>query len=261
MENALVFVQEIVTEALKFQCSVTSVDQLCCGTVEKVVSDVNERGETISGGTYGACATTYLSPLLLNGEPSQTNSVKQWSSQNIGALGNKTKEEALSCLTSAPLLEDLSKWTHWDLVFKPQHGELDQFIEREGRHSGLHVLELSSGALLRIDPGGSHQKFLEALEAQDPVATSGQLVSIVTVQGSIHEVSRELLGSHVQTALNRMAVHSSESAGETSDHTLSACRFVYLCLVRIPLKICQFLANEVCITCSIHVVYILYKYM
>ena len=188
---------------------------------------------------------TYLAPLLVNGA-SSGDSRKQRSSPSLGPLGHKSKEDTLSCLSSAPLLEDLASWSHWDLVFRPQHGDLAKFVAEEGSRSELHVLEVSPGVLLRVDPQASHQKFLEAVEARDPVGTSGQLVSIAVQQGSIHEVSMKLLGSHVQTALDRMM--ASESAGSGQDGgepTARATEFVYRCIVRIPLKLCQFMAKEV----------------
>ena len=49
--------------------------------------------------------------------------------QQVGLLGTQSLERALGCLNSAPLLEDLAEWTHWDVVFEPEHGDLKSFIE------------------------------------------------------------------------------------------------------------------------------------
>lgn len=48
----------------------------------------------------------------------------------VGLLGEISKVQALACLMSCPLLEDLSEWSQWDLVFKPFHGSLKEFIQR-----------------------------------------------------------------------------------------------------------------------------------
>ena len=233
--------QETVSATLKLQCSVTTVDQLCCGSIEKLISDVSDK---TGAGTATHSSVTYLAPLLVNG--ASKDCLKQQSCLTpLGALGHKTRDEALSCLSRAPLLEDLASWSHWDLVFQPQHGDLAKFIEEEGPCCGLHVLEVSPGVLLRVDPQASHQRFLEAVEARDPINTSGQLVSIVVQQGSVHEVSMQLLGSHVQTALDRMTSESAQSGQTSGQQTLPATEFVYCCLLRIPLRICQFLAKEV----------------
>lgn len=48
----------------------------------------------------------------------------------VGRLGEVSKTQALASLLSCPLLEDLSEWSQWDLIFKPSHGSLREFIER-----------------------------------------------------------------------------------------------------------------------------------
>ena len=232
--------QNIVSETLKLQCGVSTVEQIHCGSIEKLISDVNveERaGASVATQRY----VTHLAPLLVNGTRDK-DSYKQWSSPSLGVLGLKTREDAISCLRCAPLLEDLGLWSHWELVFKPQHGDLSQFIEREGEQSGVCALEIKPGVLLRVDAEASHQKFLQAVEANDPINTAGQLVSLVVQQGSVHEVSLQLLGSHVETALEKL---SSRSAEGGVDGALLATQFIYHCLLRIPHKICHFLSKEV----------------
>lgn len=53
----------------------------------------------------------------------------------VGRLGEMSKEQALSSLLCCPLLEDLSEWSQWELVFKPSHGPLKDFIERNAGES------------------------------------------------------------------------------------------------------------------------------
>lgn len=54
----------------------------------------------------------------------------------MGRLGEMSKAQALASLLSCPLLEDLSQWSQWELIFKPLHGSLKEFIERNaGRES------------------------------------------------------------------------------------------------------------------------------
>lgn len=48
----------------------------------------------------------------------------------VGHLGEVSKAQALASLLSCPLLEDLSEWSQWELIFKPSHGSLREFIER-----------------------------------------------------------------------------------------------------------------------------------
>lgn len=48
----------------------------------------------------------------------------------MGRLGEISKFQAMECLLSCPLLEDLSEWSQWELIFKQSHGSLKEFIER-----------------------------------------------------------------------------------------------------------------------------------
>lgn len=54
------------------------------------------------------------------------------SDRSTGPLGHKTKDQALACLQSCPLLEDMASWSHWDLVFKPELKELKDFVQKYG---------------------------------------------------------------------------------------------------------------------------------
>lgn len=230
-------------ETLKLQCGVTAVDQIHCGNIEKLISDVTVQ-EKVEGSKTTQPSVTYLAPLLVNGA-SESNLYEQWSCPPLGVLGHKSKADAVDCLSQAPLLEDLAQWSHWDLVFRPQHGDLARFIAREGTLNALHALEIAPGTLLRIDPQASHQKFLQAVETLDPINTSGQLVSIVIQQGSVHELSMKLLGNHIQTALDRLVLVSVQSSAASTNATLLATQFIYGCLVRIPYKISHYLSKEV----------------
>ena len=241
-----------MSETLKLQCGVPAVDKLNCGSIEKLIADVavQERAEV----TESACrGVTYVAPLLMNGG-SISDSHKLWSGPNLGVLGHRSVSDAVACLKCAPLLEDLSQWSHWDLVFKPEHGELADFIERERPQHGLHALEITPGILLRVDPDASHQKFLQAVEAYDPINTAGQLVSIVVQQGSVHEMSSQLLGNHVQTALDKLVSGPAQPSCGGDDHTQLAMQFIYHCLIRIPHQISHFISKEV----SIHYVLLTY---
>lgn len=233
-----------MTETLKLQCGVAAIDQIYCGSIEKLINDVAMHKKK-EGMAHQRCVM-HLTPLLVNGA-NDSYSYKQWSCPSVGVLGHKTCHDAITCLKRAPLLEDLAYWSHWGLVFKPQHGELANFIEREGPQNGLHALEIAPGTLLRVDPEASHQKFLEAVEAMDPVNTAGELVSIVVQQGSVHELSVQLLGNHIQTALERLVSDSAGSTERTLDGTQLAAQFIYRCLIRIPHKISHFLSKEVCV--------------
>lgn len=57
----------------------------------------------------------------------------------VGRLGEMSKAQALASLLSCPLLDDLSEWSQWELIFKPVYGSLKDFIERNAGKS-LHKM-------------------------------------------------------------------------------------------------------------------------
>ena len=186
-------------------------------------------------------AVAYLSPLLLNGDISL-----QESKNSVGVLGHQSREDALSCLQSAPLLEDLKQWSHWNLIYQPQHGRLEQFLQTEFDNrstSAVHALEVEPGKLIKIEPNSSMSDFVASLDPDcpDPVNTAGHLVSLIVKRGSTLDISVQLLACHVTTCLEKMAAsHSNEE--ETKDVVAD---FVYRILIRIPFKLCKLLASEV----------------
>ena len=60
--------------------------------------------------------------------------------QKVGIIGHTTKDKALACLQNCPLLEDLSEWSLWDVVFGPELGNLKDFIQKYG---GSHVVTIN----------------------------------------------------------------------------------------------------------------------
>lgn len=62
----------------------------------------------------------------------------------VGQLGDMSKAQALASLLSCPLLEDLSEWSQWDLIFKPQHDSLKDFVER---NAGINLMSTTVGSV------------------------------------------------------------------------------------------------------------------
>ena len=69
---------------------------------------------------------------------SRRNESKQ---KEVGLFGPQSLESALACLLSAPLLEDLAEWSHWTMVFEPEHGTLKAFLEK---NPGMAVVPIST---------------------------------------------------------------------------------------------------------------------
>ena len=236
----------MVATAIKLQFGVTLVEDLGCGNIDKLMAEEESLRHQASSSMP---VIAFLSPVLVNDEPGEARVAQP----TVGILGHQTREDALDILQKAPLLEDLTEWSHWELVYKPQLGNLSDFLYKEASMAGaknsnlVHALELSSGKLLRICPNSSIQDFIEAVEASDPIGTAGHLVSMIVKRGSVREVSMQLLASRVETALEKLRA-STDMADNWNQSADIATRFVYDCLLRIPLEICNIVASMVCTT-------------
>ena len=226
------------------QFGVESFEDLGCGTVHKIMSECQTSQQVVH-----ASALSYLSPLLLNGDV-----CLQESKHGVGILGHQSREDALSCLRKAPLLEDLRQWSHWELIYQPEHGDLEVFLQRELEHrpaSAVYALEVAPGRLIRIDPNCTMSDFIVALssDSPDPINAAGYLVSLIVKRGSTQDISVQLLASHVTTCLERIVASHSSEEEEAGD---AAAWFVYSTLIRIPFKLCKLLAKEVRLVVSIN---------
>ena len=65
------------------------------------------------------------------------------SERQVGILGHQTREQALACLQTCPLLDDLAEWSHWALVFEPELGGLKDFVQKYG---GIHSLTITGNS-------------------------------------------------------------------------------------------------------------------
>jgi len=105
---------------------VTSVSELCCSSIDKLINDttVLERKQQV-----GLVVQGVVSLISLNGVRDR-DAYEQWFWPTVGVLGHRTAKDALSCLQRAPLMEGLSTWLHWDLVFQLQLGSLREILEQ-----------------------------------------------------------------------------------------------------------------------------------
>uniref|UniRef100_A0A8C5H5H6 Uncharacterized LOC114481634 n=1 Tax=Gouania willdenowi TaxID=441366 RepID=A0A8C5H5H6_GOUWI len=188
-----------------------------------------QRQKSLAGG--GLSPIFYEAALLASNEGCEI----------VGRLGEKSRDQALACLLSCPLLDDLSEWSQWELIFKPLHGSLKSFIERHAANTGLTALEVTPGVLLRITTHTGDKHFSSSAAALDPVGTAGHLVSMVAANG-IANAPTALLANHLQNSL------ATAVAAEAEDDMLCYSRvanFLLTCLTRIPSRICQTLLQQV----------------
>ncbi|XP_026207843.1 uncharacterized protein wu:fj29h11 isoform X2 [Anabas testudineus] len=163
----------------------------------------------------------------------------------VGFLGEMSKAQALASLLSCPLLEDLSEWSQWELIFKPLLGSLKDFIERNAADTGLAALEVTPSLLLRITTHTGDKYFSSATMVLDPVGTAGHLVSMVAADGIINAPTA-LLANHMQSSLAAAVAIEDLSQDEEDVSCYSrVAKFLLACLARIPTKICQALLQQV----------------
>ncbi|XP_078729132.1 uncharacterized protein LOC144944648 isoform X2 [Lampetra fluviatilis] len=200
--------------------------------------------------------------------PGMTRSDGSWDVQKsqagLGVQGNVGADRALQCLLTAPLLEDLAAWSHWELLFEQKHGPLKEFIESVcsgkvaklgekaaakavlAEVSELLALEVQPGLLLRVAAEPSPEKFAEAALHRDPVVSVAQLVSLVAAQG-LSEAPLALLANRIEVVLTIMAEEKVDlyTAGGMQGGAITAAHFVLDCLCQIPLQLCKDLAQQV----------------
>ncbi|XP_057182526.1 uncharacterized protein LOC130549349 isoform X2 [Triplophysa rosa] len=162
----------------------------------------------------------------------------------VGLLGEVSRDKALACLLTAPLLQDLEEWSQWELVFQPNHGSLKEFIDKYCGKTELLALEVSPGVLLRVtaDTGAAH--FSKAALALNPVGTAGHLVSIVVADG-IPNTPTALLANHMESALNVAVAQEEITPGENGYSYHAVARFVLECIAQMPTRICKELLQQV----------------
>ncbi|KAL8608369.1 hypothetical protein ACOMHN_002602 [Nucella lapillus] len=184
--------------------------------------------------------------------------------REVGMLGHQTRDAALACLQSCPLLEDLERWSHWSTVFEPQCGSLKDFLQKYGGVHTIHTdggqktittdiiaLETQPGCLLRLVSSTSPQQFETALHQGDARTACGHLASLVTANRGVQHTPMALLANHTRAAL--FVLHTSSSdvpggpggPGAQSGAGDPAIQFVLHCLLMLPLRLCLALANQV----------------
>lgn len=200
------------------QFQVTSIEHLQCGNVDKLINDAGQQSQKSSA------TITYQLPLLDQQQTSQA-----------GVLGVQTPHDALECLKKAPLLVDLANWSHWELVYAPHLGSLSQFLI-EHCNGIVHALEVAPGRLFRVALNTSVSEFIKALNSTDHVGTAGHLASLVVKSGSVSDVPVQMLATHVRTKLEQLITEQNQD---------TVVQFIFLCLIQLPLLMCQLLAPEV----------------
>ncbi|XP_062381766.1 uncharacterized protein wu:fj29h11 isoform X2 [Sardina pilchardus] len=190
------------------------------------------------GGPVAPSVVRYEAPLM----PKVTG--ERAVGESVGVLGDVRREQAVSCLRSAPLLEDLEQWSLWEPVFLPSLGPLKEFIERHCAQTDLMALEVKPGVLLRVTRATGDRLFADAVQALDAVGTAGHLVSIVVADGILNAPTA-LLANHMESSLAAAVAREDSAQLEDGQSYSTVSQFVLECLVRIPTRICTALLQQI----------------
>ncbi|GAB1610178.1 protein NO VEIN-like [Argonauta hians] len=174
----------------------------------------------------------------------------------VGILGHQTQQVALATLHNCPLLEDMSSWSHWSLVFEPQFGSLPHFVrkygggyykELDGGRKSIHIdfmiLETEPGKYLKIVSETSVEKFTEACHRSDVVNLCGHLVSLIVLHKGLAMAPYAYLSNILKTQLFTLNDDCSKDQ-DNGKYIGKPARFVLDCLLRLPIKICVAIANK-----------------
>ncbi|XP_033112406.1 protein NO VEIN-like isoform X2 [Anneissia japonica] len=241
--------KKIVEMALCEYFQTTSVDSFGRGSLQRLISKakITQHDEEQNCITYEQAVCTRTRTKQVSGNP-------------VGMRGHQSRCNALLSLNSAPLLEDLSEWSQWHLIFKPEYGELKGFIEK---WSGAEVpyeqedtqldepikifaLETQPGVLLKLASKTSPEVFRTSAIEEDARLTAGHLVSILMKDG-IQNAPLDLLQNYFESALK--AISSKDVSlvpggpPEVTDADIKVASFVFDCMVLIPTKICHAVAE------------------
>ncbi|CAI9734952.1 Hypothetical predicted protein [Octopus vulgaris] len=174
----------------------------------------------------------------------------------VGILGYQNQETVLATLHNCPLLEDMSAWSHWPLVFEPQFGKLldfvlknggEKYVQLEGGRKSVRtdfmVLETEPGKYLKIISETSVEKFSAACSTSDVINTCGHLVSLIVHNKGLAMTPFAYLSNILQTQLFTLN-NDTNSKQDDEKYTGNPAKFVLDCLLRLPIQICVSVANK-----------------
>ncbi|XP_005090510.1 uncharacterized protein LOC101857532 isoform X2 [Aplysia californica] len=245
-----------VERALCEQYHVTDVRHLGHGNVSRLCNAAAKPGKHAASVYH----THFESALCGKSSPS-THSL----SNAVGNQGSQSRLAALACLTRCPLLTDMAEWSHWKLVFQPQHGPLRDFVQKYGGQtkepleggnktavSDFMALEVEPGKLLKLTSRSNPADFVSALDSCDAVHSAGVLVSIIVANGGLESTPLALLANHVTTQLFSLHARSPSlhtpggPPAEDSPLVMNlAVQFVTDILLTLPVRIATAIGNQV----------------
>ncbi|KAL3003470.1 hypothetical protein AAZX31_08G108800 [Glycine max] len=126
-------------------------------------------------------------------------------------------KNAIEVLLKAPMLSDLSKWSHWDLRFAPFLGPFISWLLNDVNTKELFCLVTRDGKVIRIDHSATLDSFLEAAVQGSSFQTAVHLLSLISLVGGEKYVPLSLLKCHSCHAFEVMFRNSVEDVEVSND--------------------------------------------
>ncbi|KAL4331696.1 hypothetical protein HN51_038485 [Arachis hypogaea] len=131
-------------------------------------------------------------------------------------------KKAIEVLLKAPMLSDLSKWSHWDFVFAPFLGSLTSWLLNDVNSKELLCLVTKDGKVIRLDQLATLDSFLEAAVQGSSFQTAVNLLSLVSLVGGEKYAPLSLLKCHAQRAFEVMFRNSIENIEVSNGNVLQS---------------------------------------
>ena len=169
------------------------------------------------------------------------------SPQNVNSSSEThiSSKDAIEVLLRAPMLKDLNKWSHWDVLFAPSLGPLTIWLLNATNTKELLCLVTRSGNVIRIDHTATVDSFLEASIRGCPFRTALNLISLFVLYGGEKNVHSSLLKCHTEKAF-KVIMNNKDQSEDKSEHNmgiLNASKFVLECLAYLPTEFRCFATN------------------
>ncbi|KAI3716435.1 hypothetical protein L1987_67312 [Smallanthus sonchifolius] len=148
---------------------------------------------------------------------------------------HSSSKNAIEVLLSAPMLTDLNKWSHWDVLFASSLGPLHIWLSNQTDTKDLLCLVTRSGDVIRIDQTTTMDLFLEASIQGSSFQTAVNLLSVFAFYGGEKNVPSSLLKCHVEKAFKVIVNNDlSKDKSQLNNGISRASLFILECLAYLP---------------------------
>ncbi|KZV48452.1 hypothetical protein F511_18258 [Dorcoceras hygrometricum] len=242
--------------------------------VENVVDIIREKIKNSSCLLFSAPLLRFNrkdNSLAQNEKSMETGRVDVNSAPGEGIIGAVTTKDAIDVLLKAPMLTDLSLWSHWEHMFAPSLGSIVEWLLNVVNNKELMCLVTRDAKVIRIDHLATTDSLLKVFSEGSAFETAVQLLSLFVLYGGEKNVPLALLKCHARHAFElvidntlKIELHgrpsfehltSSKSSNSyvgsrlpNNKSTLSKAvqvmsTFILECLSYLPIEFCSFAAD------------------